>query len=53
MWGFCLILSTGWKQSRRLLEPVDDNFMVGVLDIPARGGEVLLDPVLTGTEKLI
>jgi len=40
------------KQSRRLLESIDDNFPVQVLDRPTRGEE-LLDLVLISTEEIV
>lgn len=43
---------TDCKQSQRLLECVEDNFLVQVLDKPTRG-EVLLDLVLTNADELI
>lgn len=39
----------GSKQSRRLLESIEDKFLFHVLDKPARG-EVLPDLVLTSAE---
>ncbi len=41
-----------YKQSRRLLEYINDNFLVQVLDRPTRG-EVLLDLVLTSAEEIV
>lgn len=38
------------KQSRRLLQPVDDNILLRVSDRSARG-EALLDLVLTNAEE--
>ena len=40
------------KRSRRLMESIDDNFLVQVVDRPTRG-EALLDLVLTNTEEII
>ena len=40
------------KSSRRLVESIDDNFLVQVLDRPTRG-EALLDLVLTDAEQTI
>ena len=40
------------KRSRRLLESIDDNFLVQVLDRPTRG-EALLDLLLTNAEEII
>ena len=40
------------KRSRRLVESIDDNFLVQVLDGPTRG-EVLLDLLLTDAEEII
>ena len=40
----------GSKQSRRLLESIEDNFFIQVLHKP---GEILLDLVLTKAEELI
>lgn len=42
----------GFKQSRRFLETVEDNFFTRAVDEPARGG-VLLDLSLTNKEELI
>lgn len=40
------------KQSRRLLECVEDNLLVLVLDKPTREA-MLLDPVLTSVDELL
>lgn len=40
------------KQSKRLLEPIANNFLVQVLDSPTRG-EVLLDQELTSAEETV
>ncbi|KAK4810519.1 LOW QUALITY PROTEIN: hypothetical protein QYF61_004482, partial [Mycteria americana] len=40
------------KQSRRLLECIEDNFLTQVIDSPTRG-EALLDLLLTNTDELI
>jgi len=40
------------KRSRRLVESIDDNFLVQVVDRPTRG-EVLLDLLLTNEEEII
>ena len=40
------------KRSRRLVESIDDNFLVQVVDRPTRG-EVLLDLLLTNAEEII
>ena len=40
-----------WKQSRRPLDSIDDNFHVQVLDRPTRG-EALLDLLLTSAEEI-
>ncbi|XP_048788476.1 uncharacterized protein LOC125687389 [Lagopus muta] len=40
------------KSSRRLLESIDDSFLVQVLDRPTRG-EALLDLLLTNAEEII
>lgn len=40
------------KRSRRLVESVDDNFLVQVVDRPTRG-EALLDLLLTNAEEII
>jgi len=40
------------KQSRRLLESVEDNLLVQVLDRPIRG-EALVNLVLTNVEEII
>ena len=40
------------KRSRRLVESIDDNFLVQVLDRPTRG-EALLDLLLTNAEEII
>ena len=39
------------KRSRRLVESIDDNFLVQVMDRPTRG-EVLLDLLLTSVEEI-
>lgn len=41
-----------WKQSRRLPESIEDNFLTQILDSAIRD-EVLLDLVLTSVEGLI
>ena len=46
------INATGYKQSRRLLESVEDNFLVQILDKMTRS-KVLLDLVLTSAEEII
>ena len=43
--------TVGCKQSRRLLEYTEDNFLVQVLDISTRG-EALLHLVLTSTREI-
>jgi len=40
------------KQSRRLLNLIDDNFLVRILNRPTKG-EALLDLVLTSAEEII
>ena len=40
------------KRSRRLVESIDDNFLVQVLDRPT-SGEALLDLPLTNAEEII
>eukprot|EP00076_Gallus_gallus_P031122 XP_015155904.2 uncharacterized protein LOC107055427 [Gallus gallus] len=40
------------KRSRRLVESIDDNFLVQVVDRPTRG-EALLDLLLTNAEEII
>jgi len=40
------------KQSRRFLQSTDDNFLMQVVEKPARGGAVL-DLVLSNKERLI
>lgn len=42
----------GCKQSRRLLEYIEDNFLIQVLDTPS-SDEELLDLVLTNEDNLI
>lgn len=43
--------AAGCKQSKRLLEYIEDKFLVQVLERPTR--KALLDPVLTNTDKLV
>ncbi|KAM9608247.1 uncharacterized protein ACIBXB_000772 [Morphnus guianensis] len=44
--------TAGHKQSRRLLECIDDNFLLEVIEEPMRGG-AMLDLVLTNKEGLV
>jgi len=44
--------ASGHRQSRRLLECVDDNFLLHVIEEPTRRG-VMMDLVLTNKERLV